>query len=139
MRQKHWFLVFFIFAGLLYTGCSSFIPDEEINRVKLKYQAGDYLLLQDIERNGTTLVKGTIVKLTVVPGDEWIKFYVYDTKEQLLSSNRLILLYLFEDDFSEKEYNREVVESELAKLVKPVDLNDLPRQETKKSVKKVKK
>jgi len=139
MIFKKRLLAISLMAGFLYTGCSSFMKDEEVDRVKLKYQAGNYLLLQDVVRNDATLAKGTVVKLKVVRSKEWIKFYAYDTKEQLLSSNRFILLFMFEDDFTGKKYNQESVDKELAKLVKPLDSDELSKLESKKTEKKVKK
>lgn len=133
--RKTFFAVSLI-AGFIFTGCSTFITDEEIDRIKLKYQGGAYLLLQDIERNDVTLAKGTVVKLTVVPGEEWIKFYAYDTREPLLSSNRLILIFLFKDDFSEKEYDGEFLDRELTKLVKPLGEAEQPKGVQNKTGKK---
>jgi len=97
-------------------GCSSFVSEADIDRLTLKYQTGTYLLLQDITRNGVTIPKGTEVKLTFVAGDEWIKIYAYDKNEQLLTSKRQLLIYMFEDEFPDEEFKPELVDKELAKV-----------------------
>ena len=103
------------------TGCSSFVPDDDAERLTLKYRTGDYILLEDITRNDVTLTKGTVVKLTFVAGDDWVKIYAYDKKEELLTSRRQLLIYMFEDDFPDEEFKPELLEAELAKIVKAVN------------------
>lgn len=109
--------VFFI--TLLFTGCSTFVPDEEFERLTVKYQSGDYILLQDVTRNEETLAKGTVVKLTFVAGDEWVKIYAYDKKEEVLTSKRHLLIYMFEDEFPDELFDAARLETELAKVAVP--------------------
>lgn len=116
MKNK---LLLIILSGVfLCAGCSSFVPDEDVERLTLKYQSGDYILLQDVTRNDVTLTKGTIVKLIFVAGDEWAKIYAFDKKEELLSSKRQLLIYMFEDDFPDEEFNNELFETELSKVAR---------------------
>jgi type II secretion system-associated lipoprotein len=73
-------IIAFTICILFTVGCSTFIPDEDVERLSVKYQSGDYILLQDVTRNDLTLAKGTVVKLIFVAGDEWVKIYAYDKK-----------------------------------------------------------
>lgn len=101
---------------LISAGCSTFVPDEEVDRLTVKFQSYDYILLQDVKRNDITLAKGTVVRLTFVAGDEWVKIYAYDKKEELLTSQRQLLIYMFEDDFPDEEFDVARLDAELAKI-----------------------
>ncbi len=108
------------FIALIFTSaCSTFIRDEDSGTLLLKYQAGEFVLLQNISRNEEILPANSIVKLIVVPGDEWVKIYAYDSSEELLVSKRVLLLYLFQSDFPDEKFSQEFLDAELLKLVKP--------------------
>lgn len=111
--------IIIITALLLIPACSTFIRDEVSESITLKYQAGEFVMLQDLKRNDSVLPANSAVKLIVITGDEWIKIYAYDAKEDLLSSKRILLLYLFESDFPEEKFSQEFLDNELLKLVKP--------------------
>ncbi len=129
-----------ILAGaLLLSGCSSFIKTEDSEKLSLKYQAGEYVLLEDIKRNETLIPKDTPVKLLVLTSDDWIKIYVYNSSEELLNSHRFLALYMFEDDFPDKKYSQDYFDTRLLKIVKTRDSADQPVKETKKETKKNKK
>jgi type II secretion system-associated lipoprotein len=129
-----------VFISVIFcAGCSTFVPDEDVEKLTVKYQSSDYVLLQDVIRNDVTLEKGTVVKLTFVAGDEWVKIYAYDKREELLTSRRQILVYMFLDDFPGEEFNHELLDTELAKVAKPYDSSvSIPVQQKKKSAKKTK-
>ena len=133
-------LVGSLLAGALFSaGCSSFVPEEDSERISLKYQAGEYVLLDDINRNNVIFSKGSIVKLLVVTGDDWVKIYAYNSNEELLSSARFLLLYLFEDDFPDEKFSQEFLDAELLKIVRPKGLPEQSPEKSKSSTKKVKK
>lgn len=116
MQIQKKLLITALMCALICAGCSSFVTDEDVEALSVKYQSDDYILLQDITRNDVTLAKGTIVKLTFVAGDEWVKIYAYDRKEELLSSKRQLLIYMFEDDFPDKEFNQALLDAELSRV-----------------------
>lgn len=121
-----------LIGSLLITGCSSFILDADSEKISLKYQAGEYVLLSDLNRNDRIFPKDSIVKLIVVTSDEWVKIYVYNSSEELLESTRLLLLYMFEDDFPDQKFSQEYFEAELLKLVRHKDSSEKPEKATKK-------
>ncbi len=129
-----------LLAGVLFSaGCSSFVPEEDSERISLKYQAGEFVLLEDINRNNLVFSKGSVVKLLVVTGDDWVKIYAYNSNEELLASTRFLLLYLFEDDFTDKKFNQEFLDGELLKIVRPKGSSEQSPKESKSSTKKAKK
>jgi type II secretion system-associated lipoprotein len=126
-----------LIGSLLFAGCSSFIKDEDSDSITLKYQAGEYVLLQDINRNNVIFPKNSQVKLIVLTGDDWIKIYAYNSSEELLVSNRFLLLYMFEEDFPEKKFSQDYLNAELLKIVRPKGSADKAVKETKKTSNKV--
>ncbi len=137
MQNTRIIITMFI-CSLLFTGCkgcSSLVKDDDVEPLTKKYQAGDYVLLQDITRNDVTLAKGTVVKLTFVAGDEWVKIYAYDKKEELLTSKRELLIYMFQDDFPDEKFKVELLDAELARVARPVDSAESGKSDTKKNKK----
>ena len=104
---------------IVLTACSTFIPDEENDKLKLINQSGEYVLVDKIERNGVVLEKDTTVKLILLTSDEWIKVYAYKSDEGLLVSSRVLILYMFDSDFPEKKFDRVLFNKELEKIVIP--------------------
>ena len=129
---------FLLIAALLLSGCSSFIPDADSEQISLKYQAGEYALLQDLNRNNVIIPKNTALKLIVLTSDDWIKVYAYNSSEEILASNRFILLYLFQEDFPEETFSQEYLDTELLKIVKPVNSSSQTKTEKTKNSKKAK-
>ncbi|HPD78144.1 MAG TPA: type II secretion system-associated lipoprotein [Spirochaetota bacterium] len=117
MPRKIIFLILISFLSFV-SACSTFIPEEDVDSLNKRY-SGDYILLQDVTINELSLPKGTVVKLIIVGGDEWVKVYAYNAKEDLLLANRFLILYMFEDDFPDKEFNVDLLDKELANIVKP--------------------
>ncbi|HOK01988.1 MAG TPA: type II secretion system-associated lipoprotein [Spirochaetota bacterium] len=117
MPRKIIFLILISFLSFV-SACSTFIPEEDVDSLNKRY-SGDYILLQDVTINELSLPKGTVVKLIIVGGDEWVKVYAYNAKEDLLLAHRFLILYMFEDDFPDKEFNVDLLDKELANIVKP--------------------
>jgi type II secretion system-associated lipoprotein len=116
---KKYLRLFFIIGLITISACSSFIKNEDVDTITLKYQEGEYILLDNLTRDNLSLQKNSAVKLLVETSSDWVKIYAYDSKEELLKSTRLILLYLFDTDFPDERFNQEFFDSEMNKLVKP--------------------
>lgn len=129
---------FIIIAALLAAGCSTFIQDIDSEQVSLKYQAGVYVLLSDVNRNNIIIPKNTPLKLIVLTSDDWIKVYGYNASEEILESNRFLVLYLFAGDFPDEKFSQEYLDAELLKIVKPAGSSGLSKTEKTKNSKKAK-
>jgi len=116
---KKYLKLFFVIGLLAVSACSSFIKDADVDKITLKYQEGEYVLIEELKRNELTLAKNTAVKLLVETSSDWVKVYAYDSREELLKSTRLLLLYLFDSDFPKEKFNHEFFDAELGKLVRP--------------------
>ncbi len=91
-------------AALLATACDVFIEKNYVDFLKQK-EKGVYLMKKDVEADGKLLKKGTAVRLLVVTSKEWIKVYAYPERIDPLKAERLLVLYLFADDFEKKKFN----------------------------------
>lgn len=106
-------------AAVLFTSCGKFIKDEDAGLLKT-YETKEYKLIKDISRDDFNLKKGDTVKLIVKTGDESIKVYCLSSKEEFLKAERILILYLFEDDFIKERFEMGVFETKLYDIVEPL-------------------
>lgn len=95
--------------------CSSFIKDEHMPPLK-KLEKKTYVMKKDVKIAGTLVPKGREVKVVIVAGDDWVKVYSYPADGDKLKAKRTLILYLFEEDFKEKEYRFPVFQKKLAEI-----------------------
>ena len=126
--MKKILLFFTLIQLLVVSSCSSFIADEEVQKLKVyesdngSYQ--EYVLLEETVRNGMVLAKGERVRILIVTDDEWIKVYAYRSSEDLLKSVRFLVLHMFKDDFPDSKFDREKFDLELGKIVAKAGASD---------------
>ena len=104
--------IIYIITAILFLSCSSFINDESIPLVK-KYEENTYKLKTSISNNKRTIPSETKVKIKINFSDDWIKVYVYREDEDILKSERILLVYLFSDEFKEEEFDIKQFEKKL--------------------------
>lgn len=114
--------VLIIVVASLFLGCSSFVKENEheVLRSYEKSNGGDvrYTLLKNIEINKVKVKKGTSVKVILIADEDWIKVYVYKSGEDILKSKRFLVLYLFEDDFPKKKFDRKFFRSKFNEVLR---------------------
>ena len=126
--MKKILLFFTLIQLLVVSSCSSFIADEEVQKLKVyesdngSYQ--EYVLLEETVRNGMVLAKGERVRILIVTDDEWIKVYAYRSSEDLLKSVRFLVLHMFNDDFPDSKFDREKYDLKLGKIVAKAGASD---------------
>jgi len=95
-----------------------FVKRDEIKVLQKKY-SGEYFLLKKIETsNNESLKKGSRIKIYFRSGSHSIKAYAYpynEDRETVMGDN---ILYLFDNEFEKKKYNRESFEKKLAEIIK---------------------
>ena len=84
--------------------CASFLRKVDAARIK-HHEKRDYVLTQDVTQGEMTLKKGERVKLYIITGDDNIKVYCYSAQSEFLKANRVLILYLFEDDFNGNRFD----------------------------------
>lgn len=107
-----------LLALLVFASCSSFIKKEELPLLR-EYEKNEYVMKQDIKHGEFVAAKGQAVKLIVATGSEYIKVYAYPSDKEMLKADRVLILYLFEEDFPDGRFNAKFLEEKLALLAEP--------------------
>ncbi len=108
-----------IITAMAAVSCKTFIPENDVPLLT-EFEKQDYVLLQDVSSGKSSLKKNTFVKILTVSGDSWVKVYAYDRNQTRLESERVLVLYLFSDDFKEEEFNVDYFRDRLYRVLKPV-------------------
>ena len=100
---------FIILLTQLVAFCSGrFVKREELKFLHEKYQ-GDFILKKKVDvGNNETMKAGTKVKVYFRSDSESVKVYAYkanEPREQAMGKN---IIYLFETDFPDEEYDRKI-------------------------------
>lgn len=110
--MKRWALAAFV----LVCSCSSFVKEEHLAGLKA-YETGRYVLKQDVGKADAPLRKGEVVNLIVETGGDFIKVYAYSASVDFLKADRVLVLFLFDDDFKDKVFDIQYFEERLYQLV----------------------
>jgi type II secretion system-associated lipoprotein len=116
---KKFFIIKFI--CLFFISCSSFVKDEE-NKILKQFEVPVYILQKDVTIRQHVIPKNAKVKLFILSGD-WIKVYGYRYEDDILQQKRMLLLYLFQDDFPNEKFDVDFFQEKLYEVVKPVTEN----------------
>jgi type II secretion system-associated lipoprotein len=99
------------------TGCATMI--DQVHRPKIdEFEKKAYTLLNEEAVIGEPFKKGTLVKLVIISGGDWVKVYAYNSKEDVLNAKRSLILYLFKEDFPTQKFEMKVLEKKLFEKVK---------------------
>ena len=101
---------------LLAAACDVFIDKGHVGPLKEREQ-GVYIMKQDVEVDGRLLKKGEEVRLLLSTSKDWIKVYAYPAKTDSLKAERLLVLYLFRDDFERKKFDPDFFAGQLRAVV----------------------
>ena len=110
--MKKWAVAALVFL----CSCSSFIKDEHIAGLK-GYESARYVMKQNAGREDAPLRKGEVVSLIVMTGGDFIKVYAYPVAVDFLKAERVLILFLFDEDFKDKAFDKQDFEERLFQLV----------------------
>ena len=85
----------------------SFMPRKERDALA-SFEKGIYIVQKDIVINaeaGVLLRKGSSVTLKVATGSDWVKVYGYDAALDPLSAPQVLMLYMFDTDFTNEKFS----------------------------------
>jgi type II secretion system-associated lipoprotein len=115
------FLLLVSFSGV---GCSTLMKPEDISGLK-SLEKDRYQLKTDVYNNGMLVLKnGMYVNIFIQNSPSWIKVYARRSDEELLKSERFLLIYMFDEDFKDNMFDRTVFDKRFFDLVKVVSGND---------------
>lgn len=110
-------LIFFLFS------CVSFIKDDDIQTVN-NFEKNVYIMKKDVFAGNRVLKKDQEVKIIIITDKEWIKVYGYKVDAGLLKGERVLILYLFEDDFSAEMFDMELFMKSLFSIIQQKEVPD---------------
>jgi len=107
----------FVFLVFLFgASCSSFVKETEQPGLR-ELENAVYILHEDVEMGGISLKKNQEIRLVVNGGDDWIKVYGYPANEDKLRAPRVLIVYLFPEDFKDELFDMDVFREKLAAVV----------------------
>ena len=92
---------------LLVLSCSSFATKEDDTRLSVLEQY-TYIMVKDVNVEQKSLVKKQAVKIMIVKGEDSVKVYAYAASSDILKSERILILYMFTDDFPGEKFDFDV-------------------------------
>ncbi len=117
LNKNTWKISIILFLIFVIT-CSTFLREEQINGLK-KYEEETFVMQKEVKIGENKLAAGQRIKLFIRAEKESIRVYAYDADVDILKSRRLLVLYLFNDDFKNKIFDNKTFEDNLFKVVKP--------------------
>ena len=95
-------LILLSICSLFILSCASFVEKSEVNLLK-ELEKTEYRLKKDVVSGDKTLKKGSSINIKFNVGKEWIKVYGYLKNVDPLKAEHVLILYVFEDEFSKKK------------------------------------
>lgn len=100
----------------LFVACDVFLKRADLDVLKQKEEKV-YTLRKDIEIDGRKLRKGEDVRIIFSSGGDWIKVHAYLARADRLKADRVLILYLFDDDFRGKKFDAQFFYERLNEVI----------------------
>ncbi|HPJ39656.1 MAG TPA: hypothetical protein PLT75_14520 [Spirochaetota bacterium] len=110
--------VFLITSLLLLFSCTTFLLEQNIENLK-KLENSTYILKQQVIIENKKLEKGQRVKLYIKTNDVSVRVYAYPAEIDFLKSQRLLVLQMFDADFKNEQFDKNVFQEKLFNIVQP--------------------
>lgn len=96
--------------------CSSFMTTEQEESLK-DLENYNYVMRKAVTVEKRSLAKNKAVKLEIIHGTDYVKVYAYSASVDILKAERLLLVYLFEEDFPNAKFDLDFVIRHLDEFV----------------------
>jgi type II secretion system-associated lipoprotein len=94
------------------TACDVFVKKTDLDAVR-EMEKSVYVMKKDIEIEARKLKKGDEVRIKITAGSTWVKAHAYPARDDALKAERLLILYLFDDDFQKRQFNLDFFRQQL--------------------------
>jgi type II secretion system-associated lipoprotein len=113
---KKYLVILVLLAGFM-PGCTTLIPSAQLEELRT-YEKEKYILKNDLVlREEIMIKKGTRIKIIMAGTADYAKVYAINDEMDPLKADRCLLLYMFEDDFTDKKYTKDEFEKKFYELV----------------------
>lgn len=99
--------------------CDKFLSKETQKMLK-EYETATYITITDISAGNKSLKKGIKIKINLLIDKSWIKVYGYPAEVDELVADKVLMLYLFSDNFKDEKFNKELFDKQLFEKIKKV-------------------
>ncbi|MCL1912001.1 MAG: hypothetical protein FWG13_07340 [Leptospirales bacterium] len=101
---------------LFAASCSSFVTTEDDARLA-ELEQYTYVMLKDVSVEQKSLAKKQAVKIMIARGEDTVKVYAYTASVDILKSERVLILYMFSDDFPAGKFDFDVFSGSLNEFI----------------------
>jgi len=95
---------------------------KENQKLLKQFETPAYIMQKEVIIGQHVLPRNTKVRILVLSGD-WIKVYAFRYDEDMLRQRRMLILYLFSDDFPNEKFDMDVFQEKLYEVAIPVTEN----------------
>jgi len=113
MKKIRYFLCGII---TLFLSCSSLVKDSYLPTLS-DMEKPVYVMKSDVKIDDRILAKGQRVRIIITADDDWIKVHGYSADVDALKAERVLILFLFEDDFKDEEFDMKHFRDKLSDIV----------------------
>ncbi len=110
-------VLFGVLLGLI--SCSYFVKDEEVKKLYAHHKE-TYKMKVDKSANELKLKSGEKVRLKIVESSESIKVYAMPISSDMLKGQWVLILYIFDTEFPNQEYDYKFFRKKLDEIVEKV-------------------
>jgi len=101
---------------LLVVSCSTFATKKDDVMLN-ELEQYTYVMLKDVNVEQRNLAKKQAVKILIARGEDSIKVYAYEASVDILKSERILILYMFIDDFPGEKFDFDVFSRSLNEFI----------------------
>ncbi len=120
MRQTYMLIFGLVLCSVVAgTGCKTLGKKDTVSTFHY-LEKEEYILRKRVSVDERTLKKGEKIRIIVSYDRDWIKVHGYDADIDPLKAERVLLLYLFVEDFPEEKFSQSYFEEKLYEIAKPI-------------------
>jgi len=101
-----------LFLCSLVLSCSSFATKEDDARL-IELEQYTYTMVKDVNVEQKSLAKKQAVKIIIMKREDSVKVYAYAASSDILKSERILILYMFIDDFPGEKFDFDIFSRKL--------------------------
>jgi len=114
MNRLYKLLLFVLLFSL--ASCSSFVHEDAVEKLK-EYEKNSYKMKIDKLVNKLSLKTGEMVHLKIETTDDSIKVYALPVNSDLLKSQWILVLYMFEGEFPDEDFDFKIFKKKFDEIL----------------------
>lgn len=108
-----------LFIAAAQSGCNSLGKKDTVSTFHY-LEKEEYVLRKNVNLDEKRLEKGDKIRVIITYDKDWIKVHGYRANVNPLEAERVLLLYLFVEEFPEEKFSQSYFEEKFYEIVKPI-------------------